>query len=143
MPRDAARGILIKDKKVLLIYRDKHGDIYYSIPGGKFEPGETPEQALIREFLEETSLEIHPITLLGTFKHPSKEKLQYIYICESISEDIKLGISPEAQKMEKDPGNIYEPKWVPIEDIAGLRIYPPYAESAVKDYVQNYMNKNV
>lgn len=62
-----AGGILIKDRKFML---ERHGGkLTCLVPGGKLEPGETPEQALVREFEEEFHLEISiaDLELLGTF----------------------------------------------------------------------------
>lgn len=49
--RRAARGIAAEQGMLLLIHTDA-GD--YKFPGGGVEPGETLEQALAREMLEET-----------------------------------------------------------------------------------------
>lgn len=38
----------------------------WTIPGGRVEPGETDKQAIIREMLEETGLDVIPGTLTGT-----------------------------------------------------------------------------
>lgn len=56
--RKAVRTYLIKDDKVLVIqYKQKYAG-YYNIPGGKIENNETSEQASIREFKEETGINI-------------------------------------------------------------------------------------
>ncbi|MBC8445862.1 MAG: NUDIX domain-containing protein [Chloroflexi bacterium] len=64
-------GYLEKDDKVLLglrkdqplkIYRD-----HWDLPGGRIELGETVEEALVREFLEETGLVIMGARLMDAF----------------------------------------------------------------------------
>lgn len=53
-------AILIKHDKVFISRRDK-GDILagkWEFPGGKIDPGETPQQCLAREIQEEFNIEI-------------------------------------------------------------------------------------
>lgn len=52
-------GLIIKDNKIVLI-KKKTGpyDNKLDLPGGSIEFGEKPEEALKREFLEETGIEI-------------------------------------------------------------------------------------
>lgn len=52
--RNSARSIIIKGKKVAMIYSVKYG--YYKFPGGGIENGENPVDAMIRETREESSL---------------------------------------------------------------------------------------
>lgn len=52
-------GVIIYDEKVLLIYREKEGRKYYVYPGGHLKTGETPEEGMKREILEETNLNIY------------------------------------------------------------------------------------
>ncbi len=47
----SARAVVIDDDRVLLV-QDRDG--VHIIPGGKLEPGETPEEAMRRELIEET-----------------------------------------------------------------------------------------
>lgn len=42
----------------------------WSVPGGKIEPGETDQQALIREVVEETGLRISVLGYLGSVRRP-------------------------------------------------------------------------
>jgi 8-oxo-dGTP diphosphatase len=53
--------------RLLLIRRgNEPGRGLWSIPGGRVEPGETDKEAVIREMLEETGLDVMPGTLTGS-----------------------------------------------------------------------------
>ena len=53
-------GAIIKDKKVFAAQRGDHGKTAFKweFPGGKIDAGETPEQALAREFKEELLINV-------------------------------------------------------------------------------------
>jgi len=51
-------GILIEDDRILLIEHTKNNRKYWLVPGGGVDWGESAAEALIREFKEETSLDI-------------------------------------------------------------------------------------
>ena len=57
-------GVLLRGETVLISAERILGRDVLKLPGGAVEAGETPEQALRREFTEEGSLEIEPIRLL-------------------------------------------------------------------------------
>jgi 8-oxo-dGTP diphosphatase len=64
----AAAILLIRDGKVLLERRDREpfkGG--YDLVAGFIEPGETPEEAVVREAKEETGLDIKITGLLGIY----------------------------------------------------------------------------
>jgi 8-oxo-dGTP diphosphatase len=50
----AAGGVIMRDGRVLLVHRPRYAD--WSFPKGKLEPGETWEDAAVREVEEETGL---------------------------------------------------------------------------------------
>ena len=51
-----ATGILIENKKILLVKQKVNSNRAWSLPGGRVEAGEQLEEALYREMLEETGL---------------------------------------------------------------------------------------
>jgi len=57
-----AFGLAFNGNRVLLT-RLKNRD--WDIPGGKIDPGETPQQAAVREVMEETFVQVEIINLLG------------------------------------------------------------------------------
>jgi ADP-ribose pyrophosphatase YjhB (NUDIX family) len=64
---------VIKDRgnRLLLIKRGHEpGAGLWSLPGGRIEPGETDEEAVVREILEETGLRVECRDLLGTVELP-------------------------------------------------------------------------
>jgi ADP-ribose pyrophosphatase YjhB (NUDIX family) len=64
-------GAIITDAagRLLLIRRGHEpGQGLWSLPGGRVEPGETDEQALIREVREETGLAVRPGRLIGAVR---------------------------------------------------------------------------
>jgi 8-oxo-dGTP diphosphatase len=66
-------GAVIRDAadRILLVKRGHEpGRGLWSVPGGRIEPGETDEQALIREVREETGLEVQCGPLLGAVERP-------------------------------------------------------------------------
>ncbi len=65
--RIGAYGICIKDDKILLSQK-KSGPYkgLWGLPGGRIEPGEDPQEALIREFAEEVGIKIAQAQFLHT-----------------------------------------------------------------------------
>lgn len=65
---------LTENNKVILIKQYRHAaeEVILEIPGGCIDPGETPEEAVKRELLEETGYEFDSIEPLGSlYANPS------------------------------------------------------------------------
>lgn len=95
--RNSARSIIIRDKKVAMIYSVKYG--YYKFPGGGIESGENPVEAMIRETREESGLVVLPDTvreygyvhrIQRSDKDPAECFVQdnYYYLCETADETV-------------------------------------------------------
>jgi 8-oxo-dGTP diphosphatase len=66
-------GAVIRDAagRMLLIQRGHEpGKGLWSVPGGRIEPGETDQEAVVREVREETGLEVTCGLLLGAIERP-------------------------------------------------------------------------
>ncbi len=136
---DTARGIVIKENSVLLIYRKKNGKTYYSIPGGKQEAGEDLEKTAVREVMEETSINVLVKKFLGKFYSEKFKKDDYLYLCEYISGIPALAPnSEELFTMQSDNTNIYIPMWIPISDVSNKNIKPKGMEKYFKKYLTTY-----
>lgn len=68
---EMATGILAHDGKILVQKRKAKGvwANLWEFPGGRLEPGETPEMALVREYLEETELVVGNLEKITTVQH--------------------------------------------------------------------------
>lgn len=77
----SVKGVLLIDGKALLVRNDR-GE--WELPGGRLEIGETPEQALVREFREELSIEVEPLEIVDSYQFeviPSKLVFIVTYGC--------------------------------------------------------------
>ena len=83
----AAVALIDADGRVLLAERPagKHLAGLWEFPGGKVQPGETPETALIRELAEELGIDVHasclaPLTF-ASHAYPEFHLLMPLYAC--------------------------------------------------------------
>ncbi|MGE0792608.1 MAG: NUDIX domain-containing protein [Candidatus Woesearchaeota archaeon] len=95
-------GLLIHNNNVLIVKRSEKEDFlcgYYELPGGKVDFNEHPEEALIREFKEETNLNIIPKEIYRVFTYISHEKqrhtIELVYLVELNDKIENLKLSEE------------------------------------------------
>jgi len=91
------RGLVLSpDKKILLV--QESADKKWSLPGGWGDIGLTPKEVIVKEFKEETGLDVEPKQLLAVFdkrKHQHPPQPFYVYkmafYCEALSLEINKG----------------------------------------------------
>ena len=118
--------VLIKDDKVALIERHRAGLDYFVFPGGGVDHGETPEQAAIRETMEELGIEVAIKQKVAEIQLGQKSRQVY-FLVEHISGEFGTGTGEEFTDSDpNDPDEgIYVPIWMPIAELPRYaNIYP-------------------
>lgn len=87
----------------------------WEFPGGKVEPGETPQQALMREIQEELAAKISVGNLITTieYDYPAFHLSMDCFWCEVEEGELKLLEAEDARWLTKD--KLYSVKWLPAD----------------------------
>jgi 8-oxo-dGTP diphosphatase len=111
-------GICIEDDKILMVKHHSLGDkgIFWSPPGGGLQFGESAEESLKREFMEETGLKINIKKFLFTheFLQEPLHAIELFFEVEKISGQLITGRDPE---MNDNTQIIQEVKYLSFEEI--------------------------
>jgi 8-oxo-dGTP diphosphatase len=118
-------AIIVDAGLVLMIRRRvSEGELMWQFPAGGIEAGETPEQAAVRETLEETGLTVEAIKLLGERVHPKTGRLMSYTACRLLGGVAIVG----------DAEEIAEVAWVAHADL------PTYVPYGLFEPVQEYLD---
>jgi mutator protein MutT len=118
--------VLIQSGKVALIERYRAGVHYYSFPGGGVDEGETPEQAAVREALEELGIEVTIKQKVANVQRGYKSR-QFYFLVEQTGGEFGTGNGEEfeSSNLEDPQKGMYIPIWMPIEELPQhTNIYP-------------------
>jgi 8-oxo-dGTP diphosphatase len=120
--------ILIQEGKVALIERSRDGRHYFAFPGGHIDARETPEQAAVRETLEELGLQVRITRLVAKFLWQGW--WQFYFLAESLAGEFGSGKGEEMLHPAKEKGT-YRPVWMPLAEIPSQPVMPPALASLV------------
>ena len=68
-------AIILRRDRILLVQRGRAPMAgYWSLPGGVLEAGETLEEGVCREVLEETGLEVNPVAIMQVFERIMRDR---------------------------------------------------------------------
>ncbi|MGI8966308.1 MAG: NUDIX hydrolase [Limisphaerales bacterium] len=103
--------LIVEGENILLVrqYRLLVNQLAWEIPGGKIEAGEKPEQAAIREALEETDLQCREVKSLR-FSHPGLDSFEnptFIFYTNSFEKIASVS----------DAREVVESVWIPLPHI--------------------------
>lgn len=106
-------GILIEEDKILLVKQKVNDTRNWTLPGGKLERGETLEQGIIREMLEETGLNTEIVKMLYVCDVEATENtlLHITFLLKKTKGEIQI----PSNEFESNP--IYDVKFVPISEL--------------------------
>jgi 8-oxo-dGTP diphosphatase len=116
--RKRAQAIIFSAGKILMV---RHNDLfigkqYWCLPGGGIEAGETPEQAVIRELMEETGLQISLIRKIAEESFPEVSQgyaATITFLAKVVEGKLRLGYDPEQADWKIK--FLQEVKWLPLE----------------------------
>ena len=99
--RQVAAAVIGRDGKILIARRKRSDTMggYWEFPGGKVEPGETPEMCLKRELKEEFGIdaEIGPFFASSVFTYYRIPIELVVYSVERFSGEINVNVNEEAR----------------------------------------------
>ncbi len=114
-----ATGFLFYKDKVLILKRAKNETFLagnYELVGGKVDFGESAEQALKREFKEETNLDVEVLEPYSNFHYVSengeRHTIDIQFVVELIGDDSTLKLSPAHD----------EYKWITEDEIDNYKL---------------------
>lgn len=109
---------VVRDGERLLLTRRPSGTHLaglWEFPGGKLEPGESPEAALVRECREECGIDVivEDVLDVAFHRYPTKDVLLLFYAC-------RLGAAREVEHIE-----VVDHAWVLPSELRSYELPPP------------------
>ena len=123
-------AVVEQDGRYLMVEEIASGAMVLNQPGGHLESGESPEEAVIREVLEETGCEVACGELIGVYLwiHPQTRQqfLRLVFVAEYLGCD-------ESRELDQ---NIVRRRWMARADIEGRRndLRTPVVLRCIHDY---------
>lgn len=88
---------------------------WWEFPGGKLEPGETPEQCIVREIREELATEVKAEKILGVvdYDYPDFHLTMHCILCTIVSGNLQLLEHDSAKWLNKE--TLRSVEWLPAD----------------------------
>jgi 8-oxo-dGTP diphosphatase len=120
--------ILQKGSEILLVKRKNEPfKDQLALPGGFVNEGEAVENAAIREAIEETSLEIEPIDILGVYSDPKRDPRRHVLTVVFVGTILNGTPNPRDDSSEI--------KWVRLDDIQKTNLAFDHKQ-ILSDYIE-------
>lgn len=107
----------LTNQKELFATQRGYGDWkgWWEFPGGKLEPGETPEQCIVREIREELATEVKAEKILGVvdYDYPDFHLTMHCILCTIVSGNLQLLEHDSAKWLNKE--TLRSVEWLPAD----------------------------
>ena len=117
--RNSAKALIVRDGCLLAMrMRDEDGSIFFILPGGGQEPGETLAEAAWRECAEELGVEVvvHELQYVREFLEEAPHRVEFIFRCTLTAE-------PDGTATHPDVGQLGI-AWLPLAQLPHTAFYP-------------------
>jgi 8-oxo-dGTP diphosphatase len=108
---------IIRQGNTILATQRGYGEFEggWEFPGGKIEPGEAPEQALVREILEElvVTVTVDSFILTVEYTYETFHLTMHCYICTIVEGEISLLEHSTMRWLDAD--HLDEVSWLPAD----------------------------
>ena len=116
-----AEGLLIHQGRILLVCHVRENETYWVLPGGHVKGGETLQNALTREMMEELSLEVEvgPLLFVHQFVRTDRHTVNFA-----------LGLNcshPDTLHLNRD-GRLTDSRWFTPDELHTVEVRPPLAD---------------
>jgi 8-oxo-dGTP pyrophosphatase MutT (NUDIX family) len=134
-PNATVAAIVERDGRLLMVEEDTPEGLRLNQPAGHLDPGETLQQAAVRETLEETGWSVEPVALLGLYmaRYANARAgvdvtyLRHAFVCRPLSHDAARAL---------DSGIVRALWMTPAEILASVdRHRSPLVARTVADHV--------
>lgn len=117
--RYRACAAIIHKEKIVMVLHNHQGKEYWTLPGGKIEEGETPEEAAVREVQEETGLDVVIKEFLFDQRSYNGRIVSSCFLAKLIDPDqsVKLGYDPEEIHLDAKDRILKEVRWFPLNSV--------------------------
>jgi len=113
------------------MYRNKFGHEYYTLLGGGIDAGETPEQSLAREVMEESGYRISSMRPVFIEEAGDPYGTQYIYVCTVDGAEPRLSPVSDEAHIHALGQNLFVPQWIPLASFGTIEFRSPALQRAI------------